>query len=120
MKRLLDHDAESGITTLHHYDEMTDTTCIEEVQDPTPILERNKAIQNIGTDGKGLNAVSRAGIKDDLWHVARIPSLLIVKWRREHGIDIFKWGKCDWTTKRIKQLLNSREYQYLRTGTGRI
>lgn len=115
MKRLLDYDAQTLTSTFHDYDPLTDTTYIEEVQDVQPILERNKAIQNTGGKGK-LSDYSRQGIKNSWWHTATIPNGVQMKWRQEHGVDIY--NKNHWP--KVRQLLNSPDYRYLRTGTGTI
>lgn len=121
MKTLLDYDPESGVQTWHSYDEMSDTTYIEEVQDIAPIIANNYAIQRAEPESGGrLNWVDRAGLKSGFNHIAQIPNVIITKWRKEYGINIFLWGKCDWTTRKMKQLLNSEEWRHLRTGTGRI
>lgn len=125
-RRLLEHDPWSGISTYHSYDPATDITYIEEIQDVEPVMESNKAVQRMdGIRGSGvssnprLNEYERAGIKRGWWHVASVPNVIIAEWRKQ-GIDIWKWGKCEWTTRKIKQLLNSPDYRYLRTGQGRI
>lgn len=120
MKRLLDWDAESRTAVWHHYDEASDTTAIEEVQDIRPFIEGNLAIQRSGGDAAGLNDYSRQGIKDSWWHVARIPTGVQMQWLKQYGVNIHLWGRCEWTTKKMKQLLNSREWAFLRTGTGRV
>ena len=121
MKRLIDYEADTLTAVWHDYDEASDETTIYEVQDIEPIGERNIAIQNhAGGHGMGLNDISRKGIKESWWHVAHIPNGVIHKWRVEHGVNLFLYNKCDWTTKKIKALLNSREYQHLRIGLGRI
>lgn len=120
-KRLLDWDAETRTALWHHYDEQNDLTTIEEVQDIEPLIEFNKAQQNHDVGGAmGLNEVSRRGIKNGWWHVARIPNGVQLEWRRRYGINIHLWGRDDWTTKKMRQLLNSREYAHLRIGTGRV
>lgn len=121
MKRLLDWDAETRTAVWHHYDEQNDLTVIEEVQDIDPLIEFNKAQQNHDAGGAmGLNEISRRGIKNGWWHIARIPNGVQLEWRKRYGVNIHLWGKCDWTTRKMKQLLNSREYAYLRIGTGRV
>lgn len=116
-KRLLDYDAESLTATYHHYDDLTNTTYIEEVQDYRPFLEWNKRIQNFGVGGaKRLNEYERHGIKKEWFHVARIPNSVSMKWLREEGIDIY--NKNHW--KKVKQKLNDPEYAFLRTGNARV
>ncbi|MAK37688.1 MAG: hypothetical protein CMC15_16130 [Flavobacteriaceae bacterium] len=116
-KRLLDYDPITRTQTWHEYDEVNNVTTIAEVQDVEPALNLNKAVQNYDVGGaKGLNEYSKQGIKNDWWHVASIPNSVIIKWKKEKGIDIF--NKNQWNE--VKKLLNDSEYAYLRTGTGRV
>ena len=108
-RRLLDYDPLTGVTTYHHYDEMSDTTAIETVQDVTPTLEVNKAMAN-DDDYK------RHGIKQSWWHVASIPVVVQEKWLREDGVNVF--NPDHWPA--VKRKLNDIEYRYLRTATGRV
>jgi len=121
MKRLIDYDSETLTATWHDYDHETKTTTIAEVQDVDPIVRSSLAIQTHDTGGAmGLNEYSRKGIKNSWWHVARIPNSVIVQWQKQYGVDLFKMGKCEWTAKKVRQLLNSPDWKYLRTGTGRV
>lgn len=116
-KRLLDYDPLTKTETWHDYDESTDITTIAEIQDVEPALESNKAVRNYDVGGAmGLNEYSKQGIKNDWWHVASIPNSLIIKWKKEKGIDVF--NKHQWNE--VKKLLNDSGYAYLRTGTGRV
>ena len=116
-KRLIDYDAESQTQTWHDYDEVNDITTIAEVQDCEPSLDMSKALRNADVGGaKGLNEYSKQGIKNNWWHVASIPNSVIVKWKKEKGVDVF--NKHQW--KEVQKLLNDSEYAYLRTGTGRV
>ena len=120
-KRLIDYDADTLTAVWHDYDESSDTTSIYEVQDIEPIVRENFRAQNHdGGHGMGLNDYSRKGIKESWWHIARIPNAVQLEWRVKHGVNLTLWGRDDWTTKKAKQLLNSSEYRYLRTGLGRI
>jgi hypothetical protein len=120
-KRLIDYDPLTSMAVWHDYDEASDSTHIYEVQDIEPIVRENFRTQNhAGGHAMGLNDYSRKGIKEGWWHIARIPNATQLDWRVNHGVNIHLWGKCDWTTKKMKRLLNSREYQYLRAGLGRI
>lgn len=107
-KRVLDFDPMTGLLEFHSYDPATDTTVIESVQDVTPILERNKTLQRQDDGGW---SPSR-----DLRRAAAIPDIIILKWRREEGIDVF--NRDHWPA--VKRKLNSSEYRYLRTAPGRI
>lgn len=120
-RRLIESDPETRIQVWHTYDDDTDTTVIEEIQDIEPIIEFNYAQQNHEPGGAlGLNEYSRRGIKQSWWHVARIPVGVQLHWLKQYGVNLNLMGRDDWTTKRVKQLLNSREWAHLRTGTGRI
>lgn len=120
-KRLVDYDADTLTAVWHDYDEPSDTTYIYEVQDIAPIVELNTVLQNHdGGHGMGLNDYSRKGIREGWWHIARIPTSIQHRWLVKHGVNLTLWGKCDWTTKKIKALLNDPEYRYLRAGLGRI
>ena len=115
-KRLIEYDAETRTEVWHEYDSINKTTTIAEIQDCEPILERNKAFRNHGKTAKGLNEVARRGIKNDWMYVASIPNHIILKWKQEHGVDIFNKHQ----TKEMLKLLQRPEYSYLRTGTGRL
>lgn len=117
MKRLLDYDATTKTETWFHViDDTTGDFVIEEIQDVEPILEMNKAIQNWDVGGaKGLNSFSKKGIKEGWWHVASIPNTVITAWRKL-GVNLY--APDDWP--KVKKLLNSPEWRYLRTGTGRV
>lgn len=117
MKRLLDYDRLTRTAVYHEYDEANKQTIIEEIQDVEPILETNKRIQTHDAGGAmGLTEYSRKGIKKGWWHVASIPNGVILRWKKEKGIDVF--NKDHW--KAVVKLLNDPEWRYLRTGTGRI
>jgi hypothetical protein len=107
-RRLLEFDAQTGIAEYHHYDSLADRTVIETVQDVAPILERNKALQR--ADDRGWSA-SR-----DLRRAATIPDIIVLKWRNDHGIDVF--NRDHWPA--VKRLLNDPEWRYLRTAPGRL
>lgn len=107
-KRLLDHDPLTGLTEYHSYDAATDRTIIETVQDVAPVLERNKALQN--ADDGGWSPTR------ELRRAASIPDILVLKWRKEEGIDVF--DPNHWPA--VKRKLNSSEYRWLRTAPGTL
>ena len=74
-------------------------------------LELNKKAYN-AVPHKTWKSVMR---KKNIVKVANIPPWLIIKWKNE-GIDIFKPEGLE----RACKLLNSSEYEYLRTNPGRI
>ena len=106
-KRIVDYDPYTGMTTTFDYDYATDTTYIGRTQDTSLVLEVNKALQND-------ESYSKDGIKNDWWHYACIPSLIIEKWRNEFGIDVFNKDH----EKAVYAKLNDPEYRYLKTTAG--
>ena len=116
-KRLLDYDPVTKTQTWHDYDEVNKVTTIADIQDCEPTLDSNKAVRNYDVGGaKGINEYSKQGIKNYWWHVASIPNSVIVKCKKEKGVDVF--NKHQWNE--VRKLLNDSEYAYLRTGTGRV
>ena len=107
-RRLLDFDPRTGIAEYHHYDSLTDRTAIETVQDVAPIIERNKTLQNADDGGW---SPSR-----ELRRAATIPDIIVLKWRNDHGIDVF--NRDHWPA--VKRLLNDPEWRYLRTAPGTL
>lgn len=97
------------LLTEDHYDEGTDTLVIKESQDVDPILDRNKELANPGLSGDGYSP-SR-----DLKRVASIPNIIIQKWL-QNGVNVF--DRNDWP--KVKRLLNSSEWQNLRTSSGKL
>jgi len=71
-------------------------------QDLTPLIERNKALQNISEKFEGMGG--------DMRYAATIPVVIQQKWLIEHGIDAHNPDHWDG----VKRLLNSNEYRYLR------
>jgi hypothetical protein len=103
--RSLGIDPISGLETIHHYDELTDFTHIEYKQDIQPIIDMNKALHN--------TSKQHDGVKDAWVHAAIIPQIVQIQWMKDHGIkDVYSeeyWPK-------VKRLLNSPDYRYLKTG----
>lgn len=75
--------------------------------DVEPILELNKAL---AASGDGYTP-SR-----ELRRVASIPMAIIEKWRNELGVDVLNPDHMP----KVRQLLNSNEYAFLRTAPGRL
>ena len=67
------------------------------------------------------NAVAHKSYKSELrkskfWRAASIPNIIVEKWKREEGIDVFNeehWPK-------VQAKLNSDEFLFLRTSPGKI
>ena len=75
-------------------------------------LDRNK---------QEYNAISHKGYKaalgkKNMWRAASIPNFIVMKWKNEEGIDVFK--DEDWP--KVQEKLNSAEYLFLRTSPGKI
>lgn len=77
---------------------------VKRVQDTTPYLEENKRARN--------DFQSRRGAP--LRKVAEIPNIVVEQWLKE-GINIFDRNDA----KKVQQKLNSNEFAYLRTSTGK-
>ncbi len=105
LTRHLDYDAFTGMETLFHYDELTDTTIIESKQDVEPQLEATKAMH--------IARAEKGGKLGDYEHYAHIPNGLITKWKVEKGVDVFNKDH----QKKVFQLLNDPEYLYLKVAT---
>jgi hypothetical protein len=105
MRRLLDHDPITGITTWHEYDASTRDTKIHTTYADAPIdavLDLNHHMQN-ENDGWS---------KTKEWRrVGSIPMAVIHDWLVREKIDVF--DKNDWPAVRKK--LNSSEFRKLRT-----
>jgi hypothetical protein len=106
MKTLLDVDPLTRTEVWHHYDADTDTTTIEEVQDVQPYLEAAKRLRNDA-------GYSQKGIKDEMWHYAKIPNAIINKMMLEHGVNVFDKGQA----KEVIRLINTH-FPALKTTTG--
>lgn len=77
---------------------------IKQEQDCQRIIEFNKACQNTPE-------LKRRGIKEDMYHFARVPNTVLLEWKQKYGID---WNRKE-DLPRIEKLLMSNEYRYLRT-----
>lgn len=74
------------------------------------ILEANKRRANATTDGR------KFGTDNVLHHVADIPNALIVKFKKDHGIDVFDPNH----KKRLLRLLDSPDYRYLKSTVAKL
>ena len=108
-KRVIDFDPISGVTTTFDYDHASDTTLIGYEQDVTKILDRNKRLQND-------DQYSKDGIKNEWWHEAHIPDIIILKWRTEYGVDVYNKDHLP----KVKKLLQDPVYKYLKTTSGKF
>ena len=106
MKRVMDYDPFTGITTTFDYDWQTDTTYLHRESDVSGILDYNKSLQNEEEH-------TRKGIKSGWWHYANIPNIIIEKWLNELGVNVYDKEH----EKKVFSLLNQPEYKYLKTTT---
>lgn len=77
---------------------------VKRVQDTTPYLEANRRERN--------EFQSRRGAR--MRKIAEIPNIVVEQWLKE-GINIFDRNHA----KKIQEKLNSNEFQFLRTSTGK-
>lgn len=101
-KRLFDYDPLTGVTEYFHYDEATDTTTIETVQDVEPFLDVSKGLAND-------DSYTKDGIKNEMWHYASIPVGIQMKLLVEHGVDVYNKDHA----RKMFQLLD-QEYPALK------
>lgn len=99
MKKILDHDAETGITEIFHGSADGETYTIETIQDTSKILDANKAAQN--------ESFNR---RSEFWHAATIPSIVQLEWLTKYGVDMHNKNH----EKAWKRLLNSSDYIHLK------
>lgn len=104
MAVILDYNPTTRVTETFEY--LDDGSWrITRTQDVEPILDHNKAKQNEHFDKR-----------KDWWPAASIPNIIIEKWKREDGIDVFNKNHV----QAVKRKLNSNEYRWLRTQNFRI
>lgn len=80
------------------------TFTISRTQDVEPILDNNKALQNIPQDKKS-----------DFRHVASIPLVIIEKWISEEGRPVYSMDGPEFA-RMIRRKLADPDYKWLRTG----
>lgn len=102
-RRLLDYDKFTGMTQYFHYDDLTDETHIETVQDSAQLNKEVDASRSLQND----EDYTRNGMKNDMLHYAHIPSGVLMEWHAQ-GIDIKD-------RKELIKMVNKPEYAYLKT-----
>ena len=107
--RSLGVDPLTGLETIHHYDDATGKTTIEHKQDCQAIIDHNKKLHN--------TSYQKDGVKVDWVHAAIIPEIIQIKWMKEYGI---KSVYLEEYWPKIRQLLNSPDYRYLKTGNMKL
>lgn len=106
-KQLLDYNPLTGVSTYFEYEASTDTMLITDVQDVNAILDETAMLRNC-------DEYSRDGIKNDMWHYARLPLTVMLDMKTRFGVDLMAKNP-DW--KSAFKIIN-REYPYLKTTTG--
>jgi hypothetical protein len=106
---LVNYDPFTGITETIVYDELTDGLTIRREQDCTAVIDFNKEVQNDSSE-------SWRGADNDFWRGASIPVVIIEKWRRELGVDVF--NDDHWPA--VRRLLNSPDWRWLKTTPKRL
>lgn len=101
-KRKLSYDPVHGITTWYEGDGASFK--IGYTQDVSRNIEQNKRLQNTPE-------YKRHGIKNDWYHFAHVPAIVLMQFKDKHNLD---WQKKEDLPK-IEKLLMSREYCHLRT-----
>ena len=88
-------------------DPMTGDLTVVRGADVEPILEHNKALYSMN-DGYSPGREWR--------RAASIPLAIVEKWKNELGVDVFDPNH----KAAVRRLLNSSEWQYLRTAPGHL
>lgn len=110
MSRVLDIDPFTGIVETFSYDAGNDAITLTRTQDVTAILDRNKALQNDTSEHwKDRSKGTESGI--DMRLGAIVPNIIIEKWMRDHGVNIF--DKEHLTAAR--RLINDSDWRWLKT-----
>jgi hypothetical protein len=102
-KRLIDRNPVTGEEVWYDFNHATEEAVITHTQDVEWLLDRNKRAAN-DTD-----KTSR-GIKNDWWKYATIPNVVLIDWKQRLGVDFDNPNH----QKKVFQLLNSPDYQYLK------
>lgn len=79
--QLLDYDPLTGMTIYTDWTSDGDLVVKQEA-DVSLVMDYATAMQNN-------EERTRQGIKNDMWHYASVPAAIWMKWRAEHGVDIF-------------------------------
>lgn len=93
--------SDGDIRSRRHYDPATGNITFERVQDVEPILDSNKALEQLPQKG-------------DFRHIGTVPNVLVEKWLNEEGLNILGLGKREFA-RMIRRKLDDPDYAYLRT-----
>lgn len=95
-------DPLSGLVTTTKLD--GDRLVVDYRQDVSAVLNRNARLRNDS------DANLKLGVKAGAWTVATIPDAVILKWKTDHGFDVFKAHPDE-----VAAMVNRPEYSYLKT-----
>lgn len=110
MTRVLDIDPFTGIVETFSYDASKDAITLTRTQDCTAIIDRNKELQNCTSDHwRDRSKGSESGI--DMRLGAVVPNVVIEKWMRDHGVNIFDKEHLH----AARRLINDRDWCWLKT-----
>ncbi len=103
MSMVLDYNPFTGERVLFDYDAHEDRMVLTHQQDVRRELafSHAKAVDDSAT---------KRGIKEDLWHYARVPNIVIMEMKNKHGVDFFDRND----RRRVFELLNT-EYAHCKT-----
>lgn len=105
--RVFNVDAQTGITQLFHYDDVTDESWLETTQEVGDLVENNKAQFNAFDE--------RARYSDGMNRMASLPLHVFMDLRKRGIIDY-----TDPKQKKFVQWLNDRDNSVFRTRPGRL
>ena len=108
MKRQLDFNPMTGITTYVDYDHATKISTVIEEQDCTSIIEHNKAV--------ALDNRTAEGIKKGWMHLGTIPANVIQQFAIESGLDPYSKEGLKYIIKKIHE----RDYSLLKVASGKF
>lgn len=99
-------DQYDGITEYYSKDPMTGKITIRSTQDVAPVLKSNQQAKEIES----------GNWKGDMHHVASIPKVIWEQWWREFGSNPMSKEN----RPRLLKKLNDRDWEKLRTKSGRL
>lgn len=100
MSMILDYDPLTGqkVTVDYHHD--TDGITIKHEQDCSDLIDDNQRLV--------VEADHTQQIKNDWIRYARVPYVVIQKWKHEYNVDFFSPDPAEW--KKVMALINSSEW----------
>ncbi len=102
-RRLLDFNPLTGEECWFQYDAHTDQAVMTHEQDVSRVLDYSHA-RMVDDD------YTKKGIRDDMWHYAHVPNIVILDMKQRFGVDFYDRNHKG----RVIDLINS-EYPYCKT-----